>query len=251
MTMSKKQNSKDHENSNVSYSQVIGRNLDAINDNGSLEFYHLNYKDHLPQKNKLVIDLGCSVGIFLEYLAKEGFSNIIGVDGDADALNVCRERLGKYDVKQLNIIQADIFEYLNSLSDGSVACIAMTGVIEHFPKEELISVFKEINRVLENGGILIAMTGNIENPLNLGLFLRDFTHHIGFTVSSLFNALVICGFCRNNIIVKPAKFSTGTIKQKIGAVSFVLASCLLKLFASAMRMHINETCKLIYCVAKK
>jgi SAM-dependent methyltransferase len=235
----------------VSYSSLIGKDFEKNIYEGAAEVYHINYTKHLPEKDKLVLELGCSDGIFLKYLATNGFENITGVDLDADAIGICRERLKKYNVGEANIVHSDIFDYLKSVSSDSVPCIVMNDVIEHFPKEELLCILKEVYRVLENTGVFIAKTGNIENPFNIGLFLRDFTHHIAFTMISLESVLVNCGFSRDGIIVKPFEFSSRTLKQKMGFVSSFFMSSMIKLMAHMMRMSIKETCKLIFCIARK
>ena len=156
-----------------------------------------------------------------------------------------------YNERRIEILQENIGSFLQSKENGSVTCIVMNDVIEHFAKEELIVILRDVWRVLEVDGVFIAKTGNIENPLNIGIYLRDFTHKIAFTRDSLRQCLIISGFNKDRIEIKPIRNSIDNPIELLASLFAFGISALLKLTARIMRMHIYETSKLIYVLARR
>jgi hypothetical protein len=125
----------------------------------------------------------------------------------------------------------------------------MLNVIEHLQKEYMLSTLREIFRVLRSGGVVIAQTGNIENPFNFGLYARDLTHEIAFSASSLRQAFRMSGFS-SDLSVAPVGYRT-TLKNLPVTVTSVVCGAMVRGFAKAMRIRIDETAPLIYAVARK
>lgn len=212
--------------------------------------YAYNYAAILPQHSTArILDLGCSEGIALEWLVDQGYENIVGVDSDEVAVERARDCLrGRLPEKQ--IIPADLYEYLREQEDCSVDRIFMFNVVEHLEKSLLLKVFTEVHRLLKPEGALLAQTGNIENPFNLGLFTRDFTHQIPFSTYSLWQATIICGFDPERARVNAVRYKTTLRNWPFQLTSFTLGRAVRGL-AFAMRTRIQETSPLIYCVAWK
>jgi hypothetical protein len=88
----------------------------------------------------------------------------------------------------------------------------MSHVIEHIPKYSLLYSVDSIYKSLEEEGILLLRTPNMEGPAaNSSLFVT-LTHEYGFSDSNLHSLLHITGFdeiCFHNL-------KTTTIKQFIG-----------------------------------
>ncbi len=76
-----------------------------------------------------VLDVGCGRGEFLALLAQEGVP-ARGVDSDPGMVERCRA-LG------MDVVQADVNEYLAELGDGSLGTVFSAQVVEHLPHPEL------------------------------------------------------------------------------------------------------------------
>ncbi len=212
--------------------------------------YTYNYLALLPEsRDAVIVDLGCSEGISLEWLLMNGYRNVVGVDSDSVAIKHAEKRLGGK-LNEGRIIFGDAYSYLEKCEDASIDMVVMFNVIEHIPKDVIPKMVYQIHRVLKKGGGFLAQTGNWENPFNIGLFTRDFTHHVMYTKNSMRQLMVLSGFHKTSVLVMPLSYKL-TIRN---APLFILApfcGWLLKAFAACMRMRIQETSPLIYCFAKK
>ena len=110
-----------------------------------------------------VVDLGCGRGEWLETMQEYGI-HAIGVDTNPKSIEMCR-------VKQLTIVQNDIFDYLESLPDASVDGITSIQVIEHLSPTQLAKLVQLCREKLRTGGRLILET---PNPGSLYTLARNF-----------------------------------------------------------------------------
>jgi len=212
--------------------------------------YRLNYAPVLPaDRDAVIVDLGCSEGIALEWLADLGYKNLLAVDSDQVAVSIARERLERY-IDTENICTGDILHYIQGLPSNSAQIILMNDVIEHLDSDYLELLIPDILRVLKSGGSFIAKTGNMENPFNLALFARDFTHKIFFTTNSLKQLMIMSGFLPNMIDVQPVKFPV-TAKNWPVHVSSAVVGRIIKIVARSMFIRIHHTHPLIFCKADK
>jgi 2-polyprenyl-3-methyl-5-hydroxy-6-metoxy-1,4-benzoquinol methylase len=115
-----------------------------------------------------VIDLGCGQGEFVELLAANGI-NVTGVDRNEEMVNYCRGR-------SLPVVQADIFDYLMELSDGSCDGIFLSQVVEHLPFELILKLVNLCAQKLVQGGLIVAETVNTSCLAALSNFYLDPTH---------------------------------------------------------------------------
>jgi SAM-dependent methyltransferase len=96
------------------------------------------------RKESYVLDVGCAMGGYLDYLHQQGFENLFGIDLTekyVDHVNT----LGKYTVKLGN---AESIPFDGDYFD----CLVIDQVMEHLV--EPVNAFKEANRVLRKGGFL-------------------------------------------------------------------------------------------------
>ncbi|HXF68198.1 MAG TPA: class I SAM-dependent methyltransferase [Thermoflexus sp.] len=115
-----------------------------------------------------VLDLGCGRGEFLELLREKGISGT-GIDVDLEMVRTCRE-------KGLEVIQADLFEYLGT-QEASWDGIFCSNVIEHMHADKALRMFQLAYRALRPGGIFLVATPNPESLIvHLYEFWRDPTH---------------------------------------------------------------------------
>lgn len=224
-----------------------------LNDKDSSETkknYTYNYLKLLPENNEASIaELGCSEGFGLQWLLECGYNNIFGVDSDDYAVDVARKRLGAT-LDENRILCRDALTYLTSCPSDSLDCVIMFNVIEHIPRDAIIPILKEIKRTLKTGGGFIAQTGNWENPFNIGLFTRDFTHRVMYTQNSLKQVMLMSGFTTDHIRVGSVAYKTTLRNFPVQIISPIMGG-IVKFVARCMRAHIKETSTLIFCHARK
>lgn len=121
-----------------------------------------------PGEDPVVIDLGCGRGELLEVLKDSGV-RAVGVDSNEAMVYRCREA-------GLEAVQADAFEYLDSMEDESVAGIVACQVIEHMDAESLSGLVRLCFRKLRKGGKAVFETINPESLFAMKWFYMDLTH---------------------------------------------------------------------------
>ena len=107
--------------------------------------------------DSLVLDLGCGRGEWLELLRQNGYK-ALGIDLNQVVVAECQQR-------GLDVREADIIDYLQSLEDNSVALVTGFHLIEHLPFEILMKLLSEGFRVLRPRGMVIFETPNPANVL--------------------------------------------------------------------------------------
>ena len=115
-----------------------------------------------------VVELGCGRGELLGMLAEAGV-RAVGVDSDQGMLSRARER-------GLEVVEADLLEYLTGQPDNSADGIVAVEVVEHLDPAVLPDFLAQARRVLEPGGVLLAETVNPHNLTAHKLFWLDPTH---------------------------------------------------------------------------
>ncbi len=98
-----------------------------------------------------ILDIGCGLGYFVEYLKNNGW-DAQGIEVSKYATNLARN-------KNLNIVSGDFLkaEYPSNYFD----CITMWDVIEHVPYP--MRYIREAYKILKPGGLLSIQAPNIEN----------------------------------------------------------------------------------------
>jgi len=125
---------------------------------------------YLPyvQDRRMIVDIGCGRGEFLEILRESGLL-AVGVEIEPDQVAECQR-------KGLNVVQQDLLDYLRSLTDQSVDAIFSAQLIEHIPFKELVALFGLSYRKLKPGGLMIAETVNPHCTAAFRFFYLDPTH---------------------------------------------------------------------------
>lgn len=135
-----------------------------------------------------MLDAGCGVGQFLYFLNQQGFTNIDGIDYDGDMVPVAQQM-----VPQARCAHAGVADFLAD-KPQHYALITMNDVIEHLRHEDVIPTLIAIRKALRPDGVAIIKTPNMACPLGPNVRYKDFTHRLGFTESSLEQALLDAGF---------------------------------------------------------
>jgi len=144
---------------------------------------------HFPtNRSATIIDLGCGHGAIIHIARLAGYTNLRGVDGSGEQIEAAK-RLGIGGVEH-----GDLLETLTTLPEASQDCIVTFDVIEHFTKDELITIVDEIRRVLKPGGRWIIHAPNGESPFAGRILFGDFSHELAFTRTSIAQLLYSSGF---------------------------------------------------------
>ena len=126
------------------------------------------YLEHFRGREN-VVDLGCGRGEFLE-LMRENTVSARGVESNTDMFLYCKE-------KGLDVIQEDLFTYLESVQDGSIGGIFCSQVIEHLPSNLQIRLASLCSTKLKSRSPLVIETINPECLFALSRnFFLDPTH---------------------------------------------------------------------------
>jgi len=189
----------------------------------ALVWYKYKYLPLLSgvKPNDAILDLGCGNGDFMQFLRRNGFINVKGIDISPEQINIAIS-------KGLNTCVADVFDFLKTKEDKFDAIVAID-FIEHFNKEEIINLFPFIHRSLKRGGRLILQTPNGQGLFPQQVIYGDFTHLTIFTPDSLRQILKIAGF--DNIQF----FETGPIPKDIKGVTRLILWRLVKVIANIFR----------------
>jgi len=119
--------------------------------------------------SRLVLDLACGRGEWLELLRENGVA-ARGVDANAAMVEICRAR-------GLTVDHGDAIEFLESQPEGVWGAITVFHLVEHLTFERRIRLLDLSFRVLATGGMLVLETPNPENLLvGAHNFYMDPTH---------------------------------------------------------------------------
>jgi len=233
----------------VDYSQTISRPLNSNPHRENPDYLDRLYEHYLPHfpedKEAKILDMGCGGGLFLKFCLNHGYKNISGLDSDPSLVADIKDWI------DVDVITEDFLHHLDQVEETYDA-IFMNNVIEHIKKDDLLILLGKIKAALKPNGCFMATTGNIENPMNLGLFLRDFTHEIGFTLNSLRQAGILGGFDPDKVEALEKKIRFGNpLTQKKYLIESALAEKKLRRTIRAMKMRIDSLAKFIFCVYRK
>ena len=159
-------------------------------------------------KNIKILDIGCGAGHFLYFLKETGYTNYFGIDISEEQIEFCRENVSK------DVAVADGFEFLKGNKNFNL--IVLNDVLEHIAKERLFEFLELVRRALESGGKLMIKVPNMANPFSMQIRYCDITHDIGFTQSSLEQALMMAGF--KDISVRGASYPVISFQSFVGKI---------------------------------
>ncbi|MFY9288650.1 MAG: class I SAM-dependent methyltransferase [Alphaproteobacteria bacterium] len=161
-------------------------------------------KSRLPlNKGALIVDFGCGMGRMLKTLKAEGYTNVVGIDIEEEAVAYCRS-LG------LNAYTA-----VPDHVAGNAHFVIMNHVLEHLKKEDMVPALKNIRNMLASDGRYFLAVPNAQSPTGAYWRYEDFTHEYLFTSGSLWFVLKTAGFSKIEIIDIDCTEGLGLIKTII------------------------------------
>jgi len=110
-----------------------------------------------------ILDVGCGRGEFLDAAKAAGVA-ARGVDQNRESVGLCRS-------KGLQVELGDIFEYLESLPDGSLGGVYCAQVVEHLPVAGVPRLVRLLSQKLRLGSLVAIET---PNPECLAIFATHF-----------------------------------------------------------------------------
>jgi len=141
-----------------------------------------------PDRDAAVLDLGCGHGTVIRIAREAGYRNLRGVDRSVEQVHEAEE-LGISGIEE-----ADLLQTLRDTSDDSYDVVLSFDVIEHFRRDELLSLVDGVRRILRPGGRWIIHTPNAESPFFGRIRYGDLTHEQAFTRTSMGQLLISSGF---------------------------------------------------------
>ncbi len=99
-----------------------------------------------------VLAIGCGRGELLQLLSQEGI-NARGTESDATLVGFCRDN-------DLDVSKVDVFDYLESLANGSLDGVVLSRFAGHQPPGRLIRMLNLCRKKLEGDAVLIIETPN-------------------------------------------------------------------------------------------
>ena len=154
----------------------------------AMRYYARNLLPRLPRaRDSSILDLGCGSGLFLEFLARRGFTESRGIDACDAHIRACSDR-------GLDAELGDNVDFLGR-NPERFDCVVMNHVLEHYDKEEGFALLEAVHGSLRPSGRIIAVCPNMGNPLTAGRGrYADLTHETGYTEESLRFILQLAGF---------------------------------------------------------
>jgi 2-polyprenyl-3-methyl-5-hydroxy-6-metoxy-1,4-benzoquinol methylase len=150
--------------------------------------WEANFGPHLPaDKAAPILDIGCGLGDFLEYLEQSGYQNLRGVEIDPARVEAAR---GKTHATIDHSV--DLESYLRALP-VRFTLITLKSVIAHFPKDAVVAYLRAMRDALAPDGTLIVETFNVSRWTGPYVLYNDATHHWAYTEYSLQQVLEMAG----------------------------------------------------------
>jgi SAM-dependent methyltransferase len=151
-------------------------------------YYRKNLLPRLPrERDAAILDLGCGRGDFLRFLRDSGYTGLTGVD-------LCEEHVRSCAGSGLDVSLGDNLCFLEEHRER-FDCVTLNHVLEHYDKDEGLSLLEAVLGSLRPGGRIIVVCPNMGNPFTAGRGrYADLTHETGYAGESLRFILQLAGF---------------------------------------------------------
>lgn len=166
--------------------------------------FRLNYGPFLPSDPKAaILDLGCGPGDFLRFLAREGYSNTLGVEVSPEQVEYCRAE----EMTNVELVEEPV-EFLKA-QEGTFDFVMMRDVLEHIEKPKVVPLLASVRDALKPGGLLVLRVPNAVGVAAPYSRYIDFTHELSFTELSLAQVLMEARFSEVKVYPKKIFYRSG------------------------------------------
>lgn len=169
---------------------------------------HWQWSDHkyLPHLKNYpetaeILEIGCGPGFFLDYLENRGYKNALGIDFSEEQIQFAVKR-------GVNAKTGNALDYLKEHT-GAFDVIIAFDFIEHFTKDELISLSRDIFAALKPCGMLLLHTPNGQGFFPNRIIYGDLTHLTIFSPNSVRQLFHAAGFSKVEV------FETGPVPKNL------------------------------------
>ena len=148
-------------------------------------YYEQNYRLFVSgvRYDARILEIGCGPGSLLAWLRSVGFSNLEGVDASPGDVEFANHHL-ESDIVRCGDGQEHLMRYPNTFQ-----VVIMKAVLDHIPKDKLLSFVGAISRSLTQEGVALIDVPNMDWILGCHERYMDLTHEVGFTRESLASLL--------------------------------------------------------------
>ncbi|MFC1812275.1 class I SAM-dependent methyltransferase [Thermodesulfobacteriota bacterium] len=148
----------------------------------------LRIRQWLPQnRDTRILDLGCGCGELLFGLEQKGYHQLTGIDCCQAEVDEAKQFVNSH------LICGDAVDYLKTTEDRFDIIIAYN-FLEHFSKDSLLVILRNIRKILNPGGSLIAMVPNAVSIMGSTTRYWDITHEMTFTTNNWHQLAALVGF---------------------------------------------------------
>jgi len=137
------------------YEQFAQRYAEVVDTKPHNAYYDKpNTLSLLPDvKGMRVLDAGCGPGVYTEWLVDRG-AGVVAVDVTPTFVRICQNRLRG----RATVFLADLTSHLDFAGDASFDLVIAPLVLDYI--EDLLSLFKELYRIIRPGGTLVFSAGH-------------------------------------------------------------------------------------------
>lgn len=168
-----------------------GDDFDKIAQGLSLYYYNC-----LPNNIQApILDVGCGVGQFLKFLESKGYQNTEGIELCSQQAEIAKKHLN------CPIHIGEVADFLKE-KKGKYQLIALNDVLEHIPKDNMVSFINTLKNGLKDDGTLVVNVPQVAGITTSYNRYNDFTHNIVFTEMSLRQVLRLAGFSKIQFVTE-------------------------------------------------
>lgn len=172
------------------------------------EYLPLFSKYKKPSKNQPILDIGCGRGELLSLLGSNGF-RAIGIDINSAMVKDCL-------AKGFEVVEGNAIDYLSSANPSSFSVITGFHIVEHIEFSELLNLFSQCYKAIDDKGFVLFETPNPENVyVGANTFYYDPSHLKPLPPGLLKFAMETVGFSDVSIKALHPEIEN-TAKDKIG-----------------------------------
>jgi SAM-dependent methyltransferase len=116
------------------------------------DFIEHVFEQYSPLKPTKILDVGCGTGGHLVHLAKRGYE-VVGIDKSESMIRIAEEKIRRHEL-HAKVMVADVLNF--NLNEEFDACISMFAEINYIIEtDDIIKAFKNVRRHLRQGGLFV------------------------------------------------------------------------------------------------